>query len=59
MPVTIFHGNRDQVIRYEASLQLKEEFKDKVELIILNGQGHNGVNSNEEYTLALTKILQE
>ena len=59
MPVTIFHGNSDEVIYYGSSLKLKEEFKKQDTLITLNGQGHNGMTENEEYKIELTKILKK
>lgn len=57
MPVVIFHGNADEVIYYDSSLKLKEAFKKQDTLITLKGQGHNGMTDNEEYKVALTKIL--
>jgi pimeloyl-ACP methyl ester carboxylesterase len=57
MPVVIFHGNQDEVIYFESSLKLKEEFKKQDTLITLNGQGHNGMTDNEEYKIAIKKIL--
>ena len=49
MPITIFHGNKDRVIDYKSSLKLKSEFENKLELITLNGQGHNGMTDNMDY----------
>jgi len=57
MPVIIFHGDQDEIIYYESSLKLKEEFKTQDTLIILNGQGHNGITGNENYKIELKKIL--
>ncbi len=57
MPITIFHGNQDGVISYESSLKLKGEFKTKVNLIPLNGQGHNGITYNKEYRKELKDLL--
>ncbi len=57
-PVTIFHGNRDRVINYSSSLKLKEDFKDKINLITLKEQGHNGMNNNLDYKQELKKVLQ-
>ncbi len=57
MPITIFHGDRDQVIHNDASLRLKEQFKDKIKLVILKGQGHNGMTDNKNYIQELTKVL--
>ncbi len=57
MPVVIFHGDRDEVIYYESSIKLKEQFKKQDTLIILTGQGHNGMTENENYKFELRKIL--
>lgn len=59
MPITIFHGNQDGVINYEFSLKLKEEFKTKINLITLNGQGHNGMTDNKDYKRELNNILNK
>ena len=59
MPITIFHGNIDRVINYKSSLKLKEDFTNKIELITLNGQGHNGMTDNPNYKRELENILQE
>ncbi len=57
MPITLFHGNYDRVIDYSESLKLKEEFNEQINLVILNGQGHNGMTDNEDYKTELKKIL--
>jgi uncharacterized protein len=57
IPVVIFHGDQDEVIYYGSSLKLKEQFNDKVTLITLKGQGHNGMTENAEYRQDLRKIL--
>jgi len=57
MPVLIFHGDRDEVIRHNASMQLKELLKPADTLIILKGQGHNGMSDNPEYLAALSRFL--
>ena len=59
MPITIFHGDRDNVIPYESSVKLKKEFRDKVHLITLKGQGHNGMTENNDYRNELKRILIE
>jgi alpha-beta hydrolase superfamily lysophospholipase len=59
IPITIFHGNRDGVINYEASLKLKDELKEKVNLIILKGQRHNGMTYNTDYKRELKNILNK
>ncbi len=57
MPVIMFHGDQDEVIYYGSSLKLKEEFTDKVQLITLRGQGHNGITDNLEYRNQLKQLL--
>lgn len=57
MPITIFHGDKDKVINYNSSLRLKEDFRDKANLITLKGQGHNGMTNNREYKQALKNTL--
>lgn len=58
MPVVLFHGDQDRVIYPGSSLKLKAAFKAQDTLILLNGQGHNGMTDNEAYKTALAKILQ-
>ena len=57
-PVIIFHGNQDEVIYVGSSYKLKELFKQGDQLIILDGQKHNGINENEMYKKELKKILE-
>jgi len=57
MPVVIFHGDQDEVIYYDSSLKLKEEFKKQDTLITLKGLGHNGMTDNIDYLTELKKIL--
>lgn len=57
MPIVIFHGDADKVVHYGSSIKLKEQFKKQVTLIILNGQGHNGMTENEDYKIEIQKIL--
>lgn len=59
MPIVIFHGNSDKLINYEASVRLKELMKPTDKLIILDGQGHNGMTDNPEYKTEMRKILME
>lgn len=58
MPVTVFHGDEDEVIYYYSSVKLKELFKDNDSLITLKGQGHNGITDNPDYRGAIGKILE-
>ena len=58
VPIVIFHGNRDTVIPYESSRKIKELIKDAGTLIIMHGQGHNGMSNNMKYLTELKKILE-
>ncbi|MBA3681113.1 MAG: alpha/beta fold hydrolase [Bacteroidetes bacterium] len=58
MPVTIFHGNKDQVIYYNSSVQLKALCKVGDKFITLSGLGHNGINDDERYLKELDEILK-
>ena len=57
-PVIIFHGNQDEVIYVGSSYKLKELFKPGDQLIILEGQKHNGINENVIYQKYLKEILK-
>ena len=57
-PITIFHGNQDEIIYTESSYKLKELFKQGDRLIILEGQKHNGINDNEQFKEELKTILK-
>ena len=57
MPIVIFHGNQDRVIYSGSSVKLKEQFKEQISLITLDGQGHNGMTDNPAYKVAIQKLL--
>lgn len=57
-PIIIFHGDLDEVIYEGSSEKLKKLFKQGDQLIILEGQMHNGINENFKYQTELKKILQ-
>jgi uncharacterized protein len=57
MPIVLFHGNEDEVIPYGQSLKLKSLLKKSDKLIVLNGQGHNGMTFREDYVEAIGKVL--
>ena len=59
VPVTIFHGDRDEVIYYESSLKLQKHLKAGDELVTLPGQPHNGITDNLLYREKLKQILQK
>lgn len=56
-PITIFHGNQDEVIYVGSSEKLKKLFKPNDQLIILEGQKHNGINDNNIYKKELKILL--
>ncbi|MFZ4932016.1 alpha/beta hydrolase [Chryseobacterium sp. Mn2064] len=56
-PVVIFHGDKDEVIHYKASLQLKNNFKKEDSLIVLKDQYHNGITDNLDYQNVMKAIL--
>jgi alpha-beta hydrolase superfamily lysophospholipase len=56
-PVVIFHGDKDEVINYKASLKLKNNFKKGDRLIILKDQYHNGITDNLDYQNTMKAIL--
>lgn len=56
-PVIIFHGDKDEVIHYNASLKLKNNFKKGDSLIILKDQYHNGITDNLDYQNSMRIIL--
>jgi uncharacterized protein len=58
MPVTIFHGERDEVIPFQSSVMLSAHFKAGDTLIALRGQGHNGMTTNPDYKREIEKILK-
>lgn len=57
MPVVIFHGTQDRVIYYGSSIKLKEQFKEQISLITLEGQGHNGMTDIPAYKEEIRKLL--
>ena len=58
MPIVIFHGDEDKVVYYKSSVKLKKLLKANDRLIILEGQGHNGVTNNPNYLSEIKKILK-
>lgn len=58
MPITIFHGNQDQVINYESSIKLKKDFP-QIQLITLANQGHNGIANNLNYKKEIKNTLKK
>ncbi|WP_426060537.1 alpha/beta fold hydrolase [Hymenobacter sp. B1770] len=56
-PVVLFHGDQDEVIYYESSLKLKALLKPEDQLIVLPGEGHNGMTDNSLYQRELARLL--
>lgn len=56
-PIIIFHGDKDEIINYKASLKLKNNFKKGDRLIILKDQNHNGITDNLDYQNSMKTIL--
>ena len=57
-PVTIFHGDADKTIPIKSSYKLQKHFKTTDSLIVLPGNGHGGLHSNEIYQAGIDKILE-
>jgi len=57
MPITIFHGDEDEVVNYNSAIRLKQFLKRTDTLITLTGQGHNGITDNPQYVNAIGEIL--
>jgi pimeloyl-ACP methyl ester carboxylesterase len=56
-PVVLFHGDLDEIIYHGSSEKLKAHLKPTDKVIVLKGQGHNGMNENPNYQQALAKVL--
>ena len=59
MPITLFHGDNDQVIPFESSEMLTEHLGNKVDLVRLGLQGHNGITHNPDYQAEVKNILSK
>ena len=57
IPIAIFHGDADEMIPYDCSVQLMKLTKPTDELITLKGRGHNGMSDNPEYVKELRRVL--
>ena len=57
MPIVIFHGTDDRVISSESSIKLKNRFP-QINLVLLEGQGHNGMTENRKYQQEMKRVLQ-
>lgn len=59
MPVLLFHGDADEEIHHGSSIKLKEGFKPKDRLIILEGEYHRTITDNPIYQKELNKLLEK
>lgn len=57
MPVTIFHGNEDQVIDYRNSEMLSNLLSTKDNFILIDNVGHNDILENEMYKREMMRFL--
>lgn len=55
--IVVFYGLEDEVVPYPSAMKLKNEFGPRLQLITLEGQGHNGMTDNPEYRRKLSGIL--
>lgn len=58
MPVVIFHGDNDNIIDYNNSVELNKLLKQSDILITLPNETHIGIPNNEIYKQRLAEILQ-
>ncbi|WP_266204931.1 alpha/beta hydrolase [Pontibacter kalidii] len=58
-PVVLFHGDRDEIIYHGSSEKLRPHLKPTDQVILLQGQGHNGMNENSEFRRELARVLKE
>ncbi|MCB2378481.1 alpha/beta hydrolase [Hymenobacter sp. BT635] len=56
-PIFIFHGEHDEVIDYQTTLQLKTLLKPQDRFVTLTGAGHNGMTSNPQYQAEIRQLL--
>lgn len=57
-PITVFHGDKDEVIPHQHSLQLQKKYP-QIDLYILEGFGHNDLSNSREYAFQMRRILGE
>lgn len=58
LPVTLFHGSRDELIPYDHSVYLQTLVPERGKLVRLNGTGHRGAIFSRTLRRELTTILQ-
>ncbi len=56
-PVIVFHGDQDEIIDYQLTLQLKAALKPQDQFITLKGAGHNNMTNNAVYQETVQRIL--
>ncbi|MDO6388740.1 alpha/beta fold hydrolase [Pontibacter sp. BT731] len=56
-PIAIFHGAQDEIIYPGSSEKLKAYLKPTDRVILLEGQGHNGMNENPAFRRELANVL--
>lgn len=56
-PILIFHGAQDEIIYPGSSEKLKAYLKPSDSVILLEGQGHNGMNENPAFRRELAQVL--
>ncbi|MBD1395735.1 alpha/beta fold hydrolase [Pontibacter sp. JH31] len=57
-PIAIFHGVLDEIIYPGSSEKLKPHLKPTDKVILLKGQGHNGMNDNPAFQRELARLLK-
>lgn len=57
-PIVLFHGDRDEVIDYNATLRLKALLKPTDKLVVLPGARHNGMTDNPDYRREMARLLE-
>lgn len=58
MPITIFHGDKDEVIPYNSSLRLKKLIKKGDKFFTLKGQLHNDIGENLDFLKKIPNVLK-
>ncbi|PVY39674.1 alpha/beta hydrolase [Pontibacter virosus] len=56
-PVALFHGLQDEIIYPGSSEKLKAHLKPTDSVVLLKGQGHNGMNDNLAFRRELARVL--
>jgi uncharacterized protein len=57
-PTYIFHGDRDETIHVSNAVDMEEFLKPGDQLIILEGQRHNGIDKNAEYQKHFRELVE-